>query len=281
MIFTALKQLEKNENGFVCPQCHQNLRFVDGGAVRIVDGKLDMDNAKVKYECYTCGVYYREVMNTGYYDVFPLDKQSEGSRLPEEQSQGEGQIARTKMFCPQCGKLMVPRFDGEPAADDTGKQDSVEAAYQCEDCDISYQESVVSGTRHTLTWHTGSIFGKSSLQLDSAKAALSSVVSAAEESPALAQAGGQQAPPAQTADTGKRELKATGDLPPMELKKDERGRCDCPRCGGSMKYIEGQPVRIVDGKLTFDDVLGHFSCPDCNSVFRRIAGTDFFQYSEK
>lgn len=277
----SLKQLQKNENGFICPRCNRNLHFVDGGAVCIVDGRPDMDNAKAKYECYTCGVFYREVMNTGYYDVFPLDKHSEGSQLPEGQSQGAGQATRAKMFCPQCGKLMVPRFDGEPATDDADKQESVEAAYQCENCDISYQESVVSGTRHTLTWHTSSIFEASPLQMDSAKAALLSVVSAAEERPALDHAGERQTSPAPTADTGKREIKATGNLPPMELKKDERGRCGCPRCGGSMKYIEGQPVRIVDGKVTFDDVLGHFSCPDCNSVFRRIAGTDFFQYSEK
>lgn len=274
----ALKQLQKNENGFICPQCHQSLRFVDGGAVRIVDGKLDMDNAKAKYECYTCNIFYREVMNTGYYDVFPLDKQAQ--RPSERKSKGEQQIAHTKMFCPQCGRIMVPEFDGKDTPKGFQKLDGVEVTYHCEDCDIVYREAIISGTLHTLAWYTPSSAVSEALQERSADV-LSEVVSTAEGSPALSQVKETRQDTAHEAEADKRELKATGDLPPMELKKNENGRCECPRCGGSMKYIEGQPVRIVDGKPTFDDVLDHFSCPDCKSVFRRIVGTNYFQYSEK
>lgn len=237
--------------------------------MRIVDGKLDMDNAKAKYECDTCGVYYREVMNTGYYDVFPLDKELDGSP-----SQGERQVAGMKLFCPHCGKLMVPQFNEEAAGDATAP-DRVEVAYQCDDCGISYRESVAAGTEHTLTWYTSGIFGESSPQ---GGAAISQAVSAPAASPAPA---GSQSAPIQSASAGKHELKAIGDLPPMALKKDENGHCECPRCGGSLEYIEGQPVRIVDGQIAFDDVLAHFHCPDCQSFFRPIAGTDFYQYSEK
>ncbi|MDO4203817.1 MAG: hypothetical protein Q4D07_04870 [Selenomonadaceae bacterium] len=275
----ALKQLQKNENGFVCPQCNQNLRFVDGGAVRIVNGKLDMDNAKAKYECYNCNIFYREVMNTGYYDVFPLEKQPESARPAERISEGEQQIARAKMFCPQCGRLMVPEFDGEAVPKGSKMPEGIEATYHCEDCDTLYREAIISGTRHTLAWYTPSSVGGDTQEKPSE--VLSAVVSSAESSPALAQVSEEKKDKEDGADTAKRVLKSTGDLPPMELKKNENGRCECPRCGGSMKYIEGQPVRIVDGKPTFDDVLDHFSCPDCKSVFRRIVGTNYFQFSEK
>ena len=274
----ALKQLQKNDNGLVCPQCRSNLRFVDGGAVRIVNGKLDMDNAKAKYECYTCNVFYREVMNTGYYDVFPLERQPEAKGQAERKTKGEQQVARTKMFCPQCGRLMVPEFDGGALPEGFKMPEGVEAAYHCEDCDIIYREAVISGTRHTLAWYTPNGAGAAQEKIDEAA---STVVSAAEASPALSQVEEEKKAEVKESKPAKRSLKSTGDLPPMELKKDEHGRCDCPRCGGSMKYIEGQPVRIVDGKPTFDDVLDHFSCPDCRSVFRRIVGTNYFQYSEK
>lgn len=268
----ALKQLQKNDNGLVCPQCRSNLRFVDGGAVRIVNGKLDMDNAKAKYECYTCNIYYREVMNTGYYDVFPLERQ------PGSKSQAEKQIARTKMFCPQCGRLMASKFDGGALPEGFKMPEGVETTYQCEDCDIVYRGAVISGTRHTLAWYTPN--GAGAAQETTGEAA-SAAAPKAETGPSAAQAEDEKKPEAKESKPAKRSLKSTGDLPPMELKKDEHGRCDCPRCGGSMKYIEGQPVRIVDGKPTFDDVLDHFSCPDCRSVFRRIVGTNYFQYSEK
>ena len=49
------------------------LGFVEGGAVRVVDGKVDMENVKPKYECDTCGVFYREVLMSGFYVPFPQE----------------------------------------------------------------------------------------------------------------------------------------------------------------------------------------------------------------
>ena len=48
-----------------------------------------------------------------------------------------------------------------------------------------------------------------------------------------------------------------------------------------MDFVEGGPVRVVDGKVDMDNVWDHFRCDHCSSVYRRIATTDYFQWSEK
>ena len=70
----TLRKLEKREDGnFVCPECGKPLRFKDGETVAVIDGQLDMENYKPRYICDDCQVYYRSVLTTDYYDVFPLD----------------------------------------------------------------------------------------------------------------------------------------------------------------------------------------------------------------
>lgn len=153
----ALRKLQKNkEDVFVCPQCGRSLHFVDGGAVQLVDGRPDMENIRPKYECEPCGVFYREFMDTGYYDVFPLHEEPKPRRI-----------------------------------------------------------------------------------------------------------------------------KAVGELMPVRLQKDAEGKCTCPRCGEQMYFVEGQAVQLVDGRPDMENVWGHFHCDFCRSNFRRIARTDFFQWSEK
>ena len=142
---------------FLCPTCSQPLRYVPGGAVQIVNGQVDMENTKPKYECDHCWVFYREMLDTGYYDVFAMPKK-------------------------------------EPAP---------------------------------------------------------------------------------------KTVRSTGDIPPMQLQKDDQGHCTCPRCGEIMDFVEGGPVRIVDGKVDLDNVWDHFRCEHCGSVYRRIAATNYFQWSEK
>ena len=78
-----------------------------------------------------------------------------------------------------------------------------------------------------------------------------------------------------------KKIRSTGDLPPTELHRDVNNHCVCPRCGELMDYIEGQPVRLVDGKPDMDNVKDHFHCSHCESMFRRIANTHYFQWSEK
>ena len=79
----------------------------------------------------------------------------------------------------------------------------------------------------------------------------------------------------------KKKIRSTGDLPPMELHRDAKNQCVCPRCGELMDDVEGQPVRLVDGKPDMDNVKDHFHCSHCKSMFRRIATTHYFQWSEK
>lgn len=135
---------------------------IAGGAVSIVDGRVDMSTTLPKYTCDRCGIYFQELLNSGYYDEFPWQKSA----------------------------------------------------------------------------------------------------------------------PAKPKDMPKRVIR-TGDIQPTLLTREADGKCACPRCGERMDFVEGQPVRIVNGKPDMENVKDHFNCPYCNSVYRRIATTDYFQWSEK
>lgn len=141
----------------ICPKCNGKLRKVEGTSIQIVNGKVDMDATRPRYICDDCGVFYKELLNSGYYNVYDL---------PENERQ-------------------------------------------------------------------------------------------------------------------KKRVVSTGDIPPQILKREADGKCPCPRCGDRMEFIEAGPVQIVDGKPDFSNTMDHFKCPYCKSVFRKIVGTDFFQWSEK
>ena len=154
-----LIKLDSNANKkLICPKCKGELRKVEGGALQIVNGKVDMDATLPRQICDNCGVFYRELLNSGYYNVF---------ELPESERQ--------------------------------------------------HKHRVIS----------------------------------------------------------------TADIPPQQLKREADGKCACPRCGERMDFIEAAPVRIVDGKPDFAGTMEHFKCPYCKSVFRKIAGTDFYQWNDK
>lgn len=147
----AVSKLAKDANGaFLCPQCGGPLRTVEGGTVVIRDGKADLEGVKPRYECGRCRVFYRELLNSGYYDAFDMPK-----------------------------------------------------------------------------------------------------------------------------------LKAVGDLAPTILRADAEGHAPCPRCGGQLDLVEWTPVKVVDGKADMENISPHFRCASCDSVFRRIATTEYFQWSEK
>ena len=154
-----LVKLESNSNkNLICPKCQGELRKVEGGAIEIVNGKVDMDATLPRHICDNCGVFYRELLKSGYYNVF---------ELPESERQAKKRVI------------------------------------------------------------------------------------------------------------------ATGDLPPQQLKREADGKATCPRCGGRMDFVEAGPVQIVDGKADFSNTVDHFKCPECKSVFRKIASTGFYQWSEK
>ncbi len=156
----GLVQLQLNASKKkICPKCGQELRYAEGGAVQVVNGKVDMDATLPKQICDNCGVFYRELLNSGFYNVFDLPASER--KKPEHRK-------------------------------------------------IS-----------------------------------------------------------------------TGDIPPTQLKREADGKCACPRCGDRMDFVEAGPVQIVDGKPDFSNTMDHFVCPYCKSVFRKIVGTDFFQWYEK
>lgn len=147
----AVSKLEKSADGaFLCAQCGRPLRKIEGGTVRVEGGKADMDNIKPRYECNHCNVFYRELLNSGYYDVFDMPK-----------------------------------------------------------------------------------------------------------------------------------LKAVGDLVPTILRPDAEGHAPCPRCGGQLDLVDWVPVHLVDGKADMENVAPHFRCASCDSIFRRIATTEYYQWAKK
>lgn len=247
----------------VCPVCGKHFRFVDGGAVRVVDGKVDMENVKPKYECDTCGVFYREVLSSGFYLPYPQqdeDRLAQPSpaetpddpegKQEESAAAGRGPIALPKEpkgneTCPVCGKRF--RFvEGGAVRVVDGKLDmeNIKPKYECDTCGVFYREVLTSG------------FYLPYPQQDEDR-----VDAQAEPEPA--------------------KVLSTGDLAPMMLKCDENNQCQCPRCGAMMDYVEGQAVHLVDGKPDMENVWDHFHCNNCHSVFRRIVNTDYFQFSEK
>ena len=153
----AVVDLARNENGErLCPICGKPMVYVAGGDVKIVDGKVNMNDVKPRYVCEECNSYYIELLSTGYFEEY-------------------------------------------------------------EDL--------------------------------------------------------QRAKP-------DRKIKAVSELQPVLLKADADGHDRCPRCAGTLDWVDGVPVQIVDGKADMRNVEFHFRCQDCDSIFRKIAGTDYFQYSE-
>ena len=180
------------EKRYLCPKCGKKLHYVEGDAVSVVNGRVDMNSTLPRYVCTSCGVYYRELLGSGYFEEYDLKEE---------------------------------------------------------------------------------VRAKAAASMKAARERWAAIGASMKETPAAA--------PAPQPQQEQRHVKPRGDIQPMQLKREADGKCPCPRCGTRMDFIEGQPVRIVDGKPDMENVMDHFHCPYCDSVFRRIATTDFFQYSEK
>ena len=108
----AVTKLQVNANKkYACPTCGSELGYVEGGAVSIVNGRVDMSSTLPKYTCEKCGVYYQELLNSGYYDVFTLPPdmiKPKRTVLPT----GDLKPAKLKRdadgkcTCPRCGDRM-------------------------------------------------------------------------------------------------------------------------------------------------------------------------------
>lgn len=248
----SLSKLERRQDGsFSCPVCGGGLEYVDGGAVSVVDGKLDMEAIKPKYECEKCNVYYREVMSTGYYDVFPLKRSRKKSGASSKKEDvlspcSQDPVALKKQsdgtsICPNCRQpLRFVEGGAVRVVDGKVDMDNIKPKYECDNCNVFYREVLNSGFYHAYPLVEGKKSKKS----------------------------------------GKK-IMATGDLPPLMLRKDANGKCECPRCGELMDFVEGGAVTIVDGKPDMENVKAHFVCDNCHSVYRKIVNTDFYQWAEK
>lgn len=263
----ALKKLQQEANGdYGCPVCGRALHRVDGGAVQVVNGQADLESHKPRYECDSCRVFYREVLTSGYYDSFPLLKPSAVDSEEVSLSKREKPPLPTApvplhpgqngtRFCPRCHLPLRVVAGGQIEVHD-GKVDmeNTKPKYECDSCGVFYREVLTSG--YYLPYP--------------------------QQAEDRVQSRAVAVPPAREAQAAKKqEVLATRDLQPVQLKRDAEGRCACPRCRADMEYIEGGAVRLVDGKPYMDDVWDHFVCKNCDSVFRRIVGTDYFQWSEK
>ncbi len=255
----TLRKLEKREDGnFVCPECGKPLRFKDGETVAVIDGQLDMENYKPRYICDDCQVYYRSVLTTDYYDVFPLDdaeSSKEANGEPEasaETPQGKGPIALPKEptgkeKCPVCGGLL--RFvDGGAVRVVDGKVDmeNVKPKYECDTCGVFYREVLSSG------------FYLPYPQLDEDKPP----ASASER-----KEGG---------DSPQKEEAAAGGREPIALPKEPTGKEKCPVCGGLFRFVAGGAVRVVNGKVDMENVKPKYECDTCGVFYREVLTSGFY-----
>lgn len=264
----TVSRLGKGNNGeFFCPECGQKLEYLTGGQVRVVDGRVDYDNVKPKHICRQCGKYYRELLSTGYYDVFPLssedlaelDKQR-GAEPEKKERKGKHKAAamgnpvvelhanaKGGYDCPVCGGPLV-YSEGGAIRIINGRvdYDSVKPRYICYNGGIFYRELLGSG--------------------------MYEVFDLPEEERDMS---------AESLKRSKRAIKSTGELAPVRLKQDANGYCECPRCGAGMRFLEPGAVKIVDGRADMSDTVARFKCDECDSLYRRIATTDYFQWSEK
>lgn len=168
---TVSKLKKRNSSICVCPECNSDLVCLPGGQIRVVAGKVDYDNIKPKFVCTKCGKFYRELLNTAYFDVFKATE--EDISLAKKQN------------------------------DDNNK--------------------------------------------------------------------GNQ----------RKQVKKTGDIAPARLNRDVNNQAECPRCGAKMKYLEPEAAKIVNGRADFSDTVARFRCDECDSLYRQIASTDYYQWSEK
>ena len=168
----TVSKLKKRKDGIcICPECNGDLVYLPGGQIRVVDGKVDYDNIKPKYVCTQCGKFYRELLHTGYFDVFKATE---------------------------------------------------------EDISLAKKQNGDNNKKNQ-----------------------------------------------------RKNIKKTGDIAPVQLKRDANNQAECPRCGAKMKYLEPEAAKIVNGRADFSDTVARFRCDECDSLYRQIASTDYYQWSEK
>ena len=149
----AVDQLQKDTtNNFICPKCGKPLHFVDGKAVQIVQGRADMDSILPKYECYDCGIYFQELLGSGFYDEHDLPRTAAKPDKAAKKIINTGDLppvilkrdANNQCVCPRCGEMMdyiegraVQLVDGRP------DMENVKGHFHCANC-ASYFRQIAS-----------------------------------------------------------------------------------------------------------------------------------------
>ena len=342
----SVTALESGENGaLLCPECKRPLVYKDGGQVRVVDGKVDYENVKPRHVCFYCQKFYREMLHSGYYDVFDLDDElkEEAKNLhldipvadaaPAEKTSGDIETVvhlikgRGGSYnCPRCNNTLRCTEGGAiKVIGDKVDYESIKPRFICDSCKVFYRELLTSGMYDTFPLEDED---QQETPEKNTVADINPVVALAKNGsghylcPACNQElefsdGGQvrvvngkvdyeNVKPryiCRRCETFYRELLSsglyerfdleeltlpperkkiigTGDLEPMQLKRDENGNCACPRCGANMRYLEPEAVKIINGRADMRDTVARFACDECSSIYRRIATTDYYQWSE-
>ena len=338
----SVTKLESGADGsLICPVCKGSLVYKDGGQVRVVNGRVDYENIKPRYVCFTCKNFYREMLHSGFYDIFDFDEEleQEAKALNQKEKAPEPAVEEdhpvvslvrkgNSFECPGCGKILECA-EGSAIQVVNGKVDyeSIKNRYICHDCKVYYKELLSSGMyeRFRLESEEEVKTPESPLPKNNdvnPVVPLQKNSSGRYKCPVCEQElefsdGGQvrivngkvdyenvkaryichrcetfyrellnsglyevfdldemDLPPE------KKRVIGTGDLEPMQLKMDANGKCACPRCGANMKFLEPEAVKIVNGRADMRDTVARFACDACSSIYRRIATTDYYQWSE-
>ena len=225
----SVSKLAKGNKGvFLCPVCQSDLEFADGGQVQVVDGHVDYDNVKPRYICHKCHSYYRELLNTGFYDVFdlPAEKKKPAKASPVVPLEKNAQGQRS---CPVCNHNLVFADGGQVrVVDGHVDYENVKPRYICEECNTFYRELLSSGLYEVFD-----------LPKDEPKA-----TKAIKEEPKTTQA--------------TKATKETKASPVVPLKKNLLGERPCPVCNHNLEFSDGGQVRVVDGHVDYENVKPRF-----------------------
>ena len=106
----AVFQLTKDDNNqCMCPKCKGKLRMVDGKAVQIVNGRADMSSILPKYECDHCGIYFQELLGSGFYSEYDLPQKKTAKKMVKTGDLQPMVLKRDRnnqCVCPRCGEMM-------------------------------------------------------------------------------------------------------------------------------------------------------------------------------
>lgn len=248
----SVTKLESGSDGsLICPECKGELIYKDGGQVRVVNGRVDYENIKPRYVCFKCKKFYREMLHSGFYDVFDLDEelQKEAQELNKSADSSETPPpaedhpvvhltrAGNSFACPNCGKtLRCSEGSAIQVVDGKVDYESIKNRYICDDCKVYYKELLNSGMyeRFKLEEETTPVEDKPSVKNEDVN-------------------------------------------PVVALRKNSSGRYKCPVCDQELEFSDGGQVRVVDGKVDYENVKARYICRRCETFYRELLNSGLYE----